>query len=370
MLEQRWLQHMLLKERQRKGLSEEDVALPVGKTVNDICDDWLEYRTAKKRSPKDDQSIIRCHIRPILGQVRLRSLTVQHVDALVAARGKERTDAATGRVLPPLSPQTLLHVLTLLKSMLVTAQGLKWVLAIPEVKKPKVPKMSEDYHCLRTNEEIIRFLRAAREDDPDVLGVDPTALTMTYMVYATAIYTGMREGELAGLEWPCVDLENRLITVQRSFHSVTKTAEIRRVPIVDALYPLLLQWKVRHPGQYVFTNEKGKMFGQGARVFKEVFHRVLIRAGFPRRKGQHGKERGHIRFHDLRHTFASHWMMTGGDRFRLQKILGHSTPDMTERYVHLQPEVFVSDYARFGDGHIKFQTAAVVSGKFGGGDGG
>lgn len=47
-------------------------------------------------------------------------------------------------------------------------------------------------------------------------------------------------------------------------------------------------------------------------------------------------------------------MMTGGDRFRLQKILGHSTPDMTERYVHLQPEVFVSDYARFGDGRVSF----------------
>jgi integrase len=44
-----------------------------------------------------------------------------------------------------------------------------------------------------------------------------------------------------------------------------------------------------------------------------------------------------IRFHDLRHTFASHFMMNGGNIYDLQKILGHSSVKMTERYAHLSP---------------------------------
>lgn len=48
----------------------------------------------------------------------------------------------------------------------------------------------------------------------------------------------------------------------------------------------------------------------------------------------------------LRHTFASHWVMTGGDLFKLQKILGHATVQMTMRYSHLVPSAFEADYGR------------------------
>ena len=56
-----------------------------------------------------------------------------------------------------------------------------------------------------------------------------------------------------------------------------------------------------------------------------------------------------IRFHDLRHTFASHWMLKGGDLYRLQKILGHKSIAMTQRYAHLSPDAFQQDWGRFGD---------------------
>jgi site-specific recombinase XerD len=51
-----------------------------------------------------------------------------------------------------------------------------------------------------------------------------------------------------------------------------------------------------------------------------------------------------VRFHDLRHTFASHWVTKGGDLFKLQKILGHQTM----RYAHLAPDAFKEDWSRFG----------------------
>ena len=54
-----------------------------------------------------------------------------------------------------------------------------------------------------------------------------------------------------------------------------------------------------------------------------------------------------LRFHDLRHTFASHWVLDGGDIFRLSKILGHANVTITQRtYAHLVPEMWEQDYHR------------------------
>jgi len=56
-----------------------------------------------------------------------------------------------------------------------------------------------------------------------------------------------------------------------------------------------------------------------------------------------------ITFHALRHTFASHWMLKGGDIYRLQRILGHASIAMTQRYAHLAPAAFDQDHGRFGN---------------------
>jgi integrase len=58
----------------------------------------------------------------------------------------------------------------------------------------------------------------------------------------------------------------------------------------------------------------------------------------------------YVRFHDLRHTFASSWVARGGDLFKLQKVLGHKSVTMTQRYAHLQPSAFAADYGLFGKG--------------------
>jgi integrase len=120
------------------------------------------------------------------------------------------------------------------------------------------------------------------------------------------------------------------------------------VPILDALLPLLREWKAVHPGRYVVTNRDGTMLQPSGRVFQEVLHRTLTHAGFVTESIERGRARRHITFHGLRHTFASHWMMRGGNLFKLQKILGHQSIAMTERYSHLAPNMYAEDYARFG----------------------
>lgn len=288
-------------------------------TVSDLFDYWLEYRTPLKRNPIDDISIINSRLRPKFGKLKLVDLNVAVVDSY---RIEQRH----------LSPKTISNHLTLLISMLRLAKDMGWVRDVPNIKKPRLPKNPSDYGFLRNQDEVRRFLVAAAMEERSVS-----------MLYFTAVNTGMRAGELAGLRKTDIDFPNRIITVQRSFNNPTKTDEIRRVPILDGLLPQLKQWHLENPLPLMFPNQHGNMHGPSSRIFQEILHRILDRAGFPRggRRSKH-----YIRFHDLRHTFASHWMMNGGDIFKLQRVLGHKSQDMTQRYSHLSPEAFQGDYGR------------------------
>lgn len=294
------------------------------RTVGDALDLWLERRAPLKRSREDDQSMARVHIRPFFGGIKLRDITPADGERFYATK-------------PGLSPKTAHNIVTLVQSILIFARDdLRWVEKVPRLRKPKITRRANDYNFLRTPAEIARYLRAAREEGE-----------LVHVLYALAVYTGMRAGEIAALRWDDIDFNQRLITVARSFTTATKSGEIRRVPILDALLPVLRAWRLRHPGKLVFTNRDGRMFGKSARVFQEVHARVLKRAGLtdPPRVG--GRKR-YVTFHDLRHTFASHWAMGGGDIFKLQKILGHASIDQTNGYTHLCPAAFGADYARLG----------------------
>lgn len=305
-------------ELKKAGRSEDRPGMP----FSELCEYYLKNHTPEKRRQRDDQSIIRVHLLPFFGGVALNKV-VSHVPAYKAAKAH-------------LSKKTLHNQLTLLISILRVAHDIGWLHKLPKIKKPRIRLFDKDFSYLRTDEEISRFLVAARDEGE-----------LVYTLYATAIYTGMREGELAGLHRGDLDLGRRLICVQRSYDGPTKGGEARYVPILDPLFPILKEWLLKCGGTIVFPNEAGRMHGESARIFQEVLYRVIDRAGFPR-VIRNGKERRYIVFHSLRHTFASHWMMNGGDLFKLQKILGHKDPQMTMRYAHLAPDAFAGDLARLG----------------------
>ena len=312
------------------------------KTFADLTSSWMTTRALHKRSVASDVSRLRAHLTPAFGNLQLQEITYARVEAFKAERAG-------------LAKQTLRHLLILLGSMLKHAHRLGWLHTLPPVDKPSVRMNAQDFAYLRSGEEVQRFLRAAKDD-----GVD------TYTLYTTAVYTGLRQGELAALRWECVDLDRRLLTVGRSFDGPTKAGDVRYVPLMDVLLPVLRAWRLQCPGVFVFPNSKGEMHQPKDRIFCERFQKVLDAAGFERPTGS--RRVHYIRFHDLRHTFASHWVMAGGDLFKLQKILGHKTTELTLRYAHLSPAAFMGDLGRFdglgvGGGGEVLPLARVAGGR-------
>jgi integrase len=320
-------------DERRRGLRAPE---PPRRTVGEAIGYWKEHRSPLKRSADDDESIFRS-IEPFFARTGL-----DDVAGIIMAVDRYRASKLH------LSPKTVANHLTLLGAVLRLAGDLGWMPKVPKIHKPKVRLISQDFCFLRTVEEIRRFLDAAKAEDDE----------QTFVLYATAVYTGGREGELAALQWADVDFENRLITVQRSFDGPTKAEDVRYVPVLDALLPILRNWRLRAPGKQVFTNREGRMLLPSSRVFQESLHRVLRRGAFEN-VIRNGKSRPYIRFHDLRHTFASHWVMNGGDLFKLQKILGHKTVQMTMRYAHLQPAAFRDDYGRMGAALVEGEILAL-----------
>ncbi len=137
-------------------------------------------------------------------------------------------------------------------------------------------------------------------------------------IIITALNTGLRLGELLNLQWSKVHLnnpENQYIELIK-----TKNNKTRFIPLNTVMIELLLRLKKESRSEYVFVNS----WGERLRDLRTTFQNTLEKSDIK-----------DFRFHDLRHTFASHYLMSGGDLMSLKEILGHSSLKMVQRYAHL-----------------------------------
>lgn len=166
---------------------------------------------------------------------------------------------------------------------------------------------------------------------------------MLWPMASTAIYCGLRKGELFGLRWRDVDLAAARIDVMRSYELLPKSGKPRHVPMHADLVPILKAWKKQCPGTpdgLVFPVDSGAgQFRMGVSGETLELGAMLVRAKC--HEPTDGKP-----WHMLRHTFASHAMMSGTSLYGLQLLLGHSTPTMTQRYSHLSPSHLAGEVAR------------------------
>jgi integrase len=139
----------------------------------------------------------------------------------------------------------------------------------------------------------------------------------------------LRKGELLGLRWIDLDLDGLRLTVARSFKSTPKSGKVRHLRLPKKCVPTLRQWRSSCPkGRegLVFPDDEGNMYG---------VHDML---GLPELLQTAECRVPAHPWHCLRHSFASHFIMAGGNILTLQKILGHSDVKVTLVYAHLAPD--------------------------------
>ena len=136
-------------------------------------------------------------------------------------------------------------------------------------------------------------------------------------IVTVALHTGMRSGEIRNLNWRDLDFDSGFLIIRDS-----KNGEARHVPMDSAVVELFRNYPRAAGSEFVFTNAAGGRLGW----LQHGFRKALVRAGLT-----------DLHFHDLRHTFASQWMMAGGELYALKDILGHKSISMTQRYAHLSP---------------------------------
>jgi integrase len=237
---------------------------------------------------------------------------------------------------------------------------------LDEVRIWKVPKRKPDF--LRLHEV------------PLVL---PAVRSTWRPLFATAIYAGLRKGELLGLRKQDVDFDLGLIFVRRSYsREIPKGGHEDGVPIAAELFPYLEDAVSRSPSALIFPRPDGGMYPPTTQL-EAVLRRALRRAGIVqgyrhkcRKQGcghvepaaDAGLRRcptdGHklwvtslvrpIRFHDLRHTTGSLLTMRGASLHSVQRILRHSDPRTTAgTYLHLEPGYLRReiDLLRFAPAH-------------------
>ncbi len=279
-----------------------------------FADSFLElYSKPGKRSWRNDEFLLNTLKEFFKGET-LQTITAEKIERFKVVRKAE------------VSPATVNRAISCLKTLLNKAVEWGKLPASPaaRVKKFREPAGRER---ILSPEEARRLLDAASPELRPVL--------------ITALGTGMRRGEILALKWTDLDFVRGIISVRMS-----KSGKPRQVPMSGAVAGAL--GAVPRRGDFVFQNVET---GTHIKDVKTAFHAACARAkANPEDENDPGITG--LRFHDLRHTFASRALELGADIMSVSKILGHSSIIMTAKYLHPTGEsmrLAVSRVAEFLD---------------------
>jgi len=329
---------------------------------------WLPYAKQRVRAQTFDgySTVMRVHVLPTLGDYPLAALTTERLDEffsdwaaggpdykerakrskeqaeerwrerIAAARAvEERRAELEGRppryVMVPRKPVrnlgrsagTLQNGVTALRAMLGCA--VKWGY-IPRNPAEGIERPRGEHEEMRplALEEVERLLASLDNDEH----------REAYLIVVTAISTGVRRGELFALRWGDFDSKRRRLWVRRSVdrHGTIQEPKTRRSTRAIGLPPSIVQALLEHrmassrkgDADLIFPNEKGGV-QDACNFVRREFKPALKRAGVP-----------DVRFHDLRHTFASLLIQQGVHPKIISEQLGHASIQITmDRYSHL-----------------------------------
>ncbi len=304
-------------------------------TLGAFLKTWLEdtaQLNLRERTYIRYCELMKVHVIPTLGNVKLQKLSPQQLQRLY----KTKLDEGS-------APQTVKHIHRVLHRALNGA--LRWGLVgrnvCDAVDPPRVPKKEM---AVLNVEQALQFLAAAKDDPLEAL-------------YVLALTSGLRQGELIGIQWRDLDLVKGKLQVRRTVAYVPKkgltisepkTAKSRRsVHLTTLAINALKQHRIRQKEvrlaagsvwvgeDWVFCNSVGKPV-DGSNLLRRSFRPLLARAGLPA-----------IRFHDLRHSSATLLLSLGVHPKIVSEILGHSQVSLTlDTYSHVLPSLQEEAFSR------------------------
>jgi len=259
------------------------------------------YMSEHSRVHKAPSSTIRDessfkHLTDNFGTFSLTEITPARISEYKARR---RTDG--------IKPATLARELEVLRHALnLAVREWEWIEHSP-FEKARIDRVDNKVERWITPEEELRLLSEAAPWVQEII--------------IFALNTGMRQAEILSLQWGQVDGVRKTATALR-----TKNKEKRTIPLNETVITLLTpKYRANSPAEYVFTSQAGT----------KINARNLLRAYYTARKKAKLED---VRFHDLRHTFATRLVQSGIDLYVVKELLGHKTITMTMRYAHHYPE--------------------------------
>jgi integrase len=281
-------------------------------TFAEFAEKWLaEYaRPRVKPSTYDGyERYLRSALIPAFGDyplVALETGMIQEFIAKLLASGK--------------SPKTANNFLVPLRKMLSDAVRWGYLTNNPAADVQRARVVHKEMKVL-TPEQVRRFLAEAEPEYE--------------LLYRIAIFCGLRSGELLALQWGDIDWQRSQLCVNRSVwkKQITTPKSVRGIRRIDLGPQLLDALRAARPSKarpddLIFTNREGT-FTCPRNLVQRHFHPTLERAGLPR-----------VRWHDLRHTFATLLIASGAHPKLIQYQLGHASIQTTlDRYGHLLPSM-------------------------------
>jgi integrase len=276
-----------------------------GVTFADACAEYVRYVEVdldrKPSTVTDYRSIIRAHLEPAFGPVRIEDLTSDAIEAWKATL--------------TVGNRTKAKILTVLNGVLKRARRVHKLRYNPmaDVEKPRFRATSAIE--VFSPEEIWALVRAA-ESEQDAA------------IFLTAAFTGLRRGELVALRWRDIDFAASRLRVCGSYAggrlTTPKSGKVRSVPLAPDVATALARLAAREhwtgDDDLVFPGVVGSYLDASAlsRRYKAALERAALRP---------------LRFHDLRHTFGTR-MIAKADIRRVQEWMGHADVSTTMRYLH------------------------------------
>lgn len=306
---------------------------PSRMTVADWLYVWVETYTGnlKDRTRAMYRGYIDTRIKPNIGAVKLSALDAPTIQRMY----NSLQDGSR-----PLSPKTIKNIHGVLHKALKQAVEIGY-LSVNPAESCKLPRTEKQEINPFTEDQIKAFMQEVHGHPFESL-------------YLTALFTGMRQGELLGLSWRQVDFDAGTILIDQQMQIVdreykivtTKSSKPRRITPASFV---MEQLRRQHIKQAEWKLAAGSVWEDSGLVFtNEIGHhlaRETVYSNFKRIAAAIG--RSDARFHDLRHTYAVSSLRAGDDLKTLQDNLGHYTASFTlDVYGHVVEEMKKASAAR------------------------